>query len=626
MPSWRSGWQRRAWSCSAGLLCALLASLLTLTPFVEQWEQRSLDRRFLLRGQRPTRARIVIAAIADSTLEAWSDPMVFWGAHHAAAITAARRLGASWIGLDFIQAVSGGSEADQQFALALRGGRVVLSQKRFSQAGSVNPIAPLLFAHPDQMANIGFIDSYPEMDDTVRRAAIFNREGERFSASLAAVLALRLRGQSPTDPGALQALSGTTHGAGSDTLWINYVGPPHSFPHIPVERLAAGQLNERERTEIRGAVVLIGPTYSAANDQYRGPGGVYYHGVEINAHTLATLLDRRPLHRAYRGQEAVITGIAGAFLALLLTGVPIGWGLVLAAAIAGAWWWGSVRAFAGDAIWPTAGPLLAIGLTTTGHAITSALEEARRRRQIQGLFGRYVTPDIVDYLLRHPSHLQLGGEECEVSVLFVDIRGHTLASQGRQPAVVLNELNELFCQITPVIQRHGGLLYGFRGDGFLAVFGAPRPVENHAQAGVDAAVELIQVTRRVSAARTLAGKQPVRVGCSINSGRVVCGNLGGEERAEYSVIGDTVNVAARLEELNKSPVLNEGSPSEIVISHENYQRLQSPPPVLGPFEFAIRGREGMIQVYKVEVTDVRKNSVQQCPADIRQSPSGALLS
>src|SRR5207237_2436759 len=131
------------------------------------------------------------------------------------------------------------------------------------------------------------------------------------------------------------------------------------------------------------------------------------------------------------------------------------------------------------------------------------------------------TPDIAEYLLRHPAHLQMGGEEREVSALFVDIRGHTTTAQRYQPSLMMAQLNELFGEIVPVIQRHGGLIYGYRGDGFLAVFGAPRPLANHAQAAVEAAMEAVQVTRQISAARVQAGKETVRIGCGINTGLVV---------------------------------------------------------------------------------------------------------
>jgi adenylate cyclase len=600
----RRWWERRAWSCAAGLLCAVTASLLSSTAPIERWELRTQDHRFHLRGPRTTRAKIVIVGIADSTLAAWPEPMAFWEVHYAAAIRKAKELGARWVGLDFIQGVSGGEEADRELALALHEGNVVLSQIHSARGQPVNPIPPLLYAHPEQPVNLGFVDIQPEADSIVRRALLFCQEGGRVAASFPAVLALRLEGRSPQDERALRALA-TDEGrrAGASSFWINFVGPPGSFPSLPLERLTDGHLSEGERTAVRDAVVLIGPTYSGSNDEHQGLGGVYYPGVELNAHALATLIDHRPLRRAGQIEETLITAAVGIVTAAIVALLPLGRGLLLVLLAGGAWCWGAVRAFQSDQLWPTAGPCLAMTLSWTGHHVARSVEETRRRRHIQHLFGRYVTPDIVEYLLRHPSHLQLGGEEREVSVLFIDIRGHTAASQRRKPSVVLAELNELFCRIVPVIQRHGGLIYGFRGDGFLAVFGAPRPLEDHAQAAVEAAIDAVRGTRRISADRVQAGGKPVRIGCAVHSGLVVCGNLGGVERAEFTVIGDTVNTAARLEELNKSAELNADVPSEVVISQETCQLLRQRPPMRGPFSLAIRGREGQTLVHKVEVSD-----------------------
>src|SRR5207253_2597335 len=136
--------------------------------------------------------------------------------------------------------------------------------------------------------------------------------------------------------------------------WINFVGPPGSFTSLPLERLADGRLSEAERNAVRDAVVLIGPAYSGSNDEHQGPGGVYYPGVELNAHALATLTDHRPLRRAGRIEEALITAAVGIVTAALVALLPLGRGLLLIILTGGAWCWGAVRAFQGDQLWPTA--------------------------------------------------------------------------------------------------------------------------------------------------------------------------------------------------------------------------------------------------------------------------------
>src|SRR5436305_6868422 len=123
---------------------------------MERAELRTQDLRFQLRGPRRTRAKIVIAAIGESTLKAWDGPLLTWGNHYAAAIGRARALGARWIGLDLVPAVSGGPESDQALARALAGGRVVLGNARPYGQAPINPIPLLLFARPEQPEEIGF--------------------------------------------------------------------------------------------------------------------------------------------------------------------------------------------------------------------------------------------------------------------------------------------------------------------------------------------------------------------------------------------------------------------------------------------------------------------------------------
>src|SRR5262249_12359578 len=147
--------------------------------------------------------------------------------------------------------------------------------------------------------------------------------------------------------------------SGTRSFWINYLGPPGAFPQLSLYRLATVKPTELRRV-LEGAVVLIGETYEGTNDIHRGPGGAQYSGVEINAHALATLLDWRPLRRAWRSWEALLTLALGTVLTIVAASLPFGWGLGLVVAAAGAWWMLGVRAFAHDRLWPIAGPLLAM--------------------------------------------------------------------------------------------------------------------------------------------------------------------------------------------------------------------------------------------------------------------------
>ncbi len=464
----RDSWGRFLTAC----LGVLVATLLTRTPLLESWERRSQDGRLLLRGSRPTRARIVLAEIRPSTVQAWQSlPQVRWGPCLAAAIEAARAAGAGWIGLDLIVAHSGGEAADRPLVRALARGRVALAAARSTGGGPILPIDALLFAHPEQSQNLGFIDVRPEVDEVVRRAVLFQNVGDQLLPSLPALLALRSRGRSPLDQEALRQLAGSRTGDGS--VWINYVGPPGAFPSVPLERLALGRLTPAERGRLRDAVVLIGPAEAGANDLHRGPAGWYYYGMEIHAHVLATLLDGRALRRLSPSREALLTAVVGAAVAAPLAALPFGWGIVWAVAAAAGWWGASARAFGADLLWPNAGPLLAIGLAWIGNTGALGVTEARHRRQVETMFGQHVSAAVVKRLLRDPVAAALGGERREMTILFSDIRDFTPRSEQMSPEAVVAQLNEYLGAMAESVFRHGGTLDKYIGDAVMAFWNSP---------------------------------------------------------------------------------------------------------------------------------------------------------
>ena len=175
-----------------------------------------------------------------------------------------------------------------------------------------------------------------------------------------------------------------------------------------------------------------------------------------------------------------------------------------------------------------------------------AVEEGAARERITNLFGQHVSPSVVERLLDRPE--ELAGETREICVMFLDIRNFTSAARERRPAEVVEFLNGTFAFMIEAVDRHGGFINKFLGDGFMAVFGAPlddaRAVEHAVAAARDILAEI--------ARRGLAdGPWPLRVGIGLHAGPAVIGNVGSPRRKEFTAIGDTVNLASRLEQLNK---------------------------------------------------------------------------
>jgi adenylate cyclase len=187
------------------------------------------------------------------------------------------------------------------------------------------------------------------------------------------------------------------------------------------------------------------------------------------------------------------------------------------------------------------------------------VEGLAERERIREAFGTYVDPDVAQHILSEGT--SLAGEQVEITVMFIDIRNFTGFAESTPAEAVVAAINELFEQIVPSIHAHGGRVDKFVGDGLMAVFGAPRRQPDHADAALAAALQID---------RTVTSSAGLRIGIGLNSGPVVAGNVGGAGRLEFSVIGDAVNVAARVEAATRE------TGDRILVAERTVQLLRKP--------------------------------------------------
>ncbi len=200
----------------------------------------------------------------------------------------------------------------------------------------------------------------------------------------------------------------------------------------------------------------------------------------------------------------------------------------------------------------------------------SYLMEGRSKREIRKVFIRYLHPDVIDNLLEDPNSVKVGGDEVHATVLFSDIYNFTDFSEGRKAVDLVKFLNEYFEKLTQIILEHNGLLDKYTGDGIMALFGVPIPREDHAILACNAAIShhnfslhLLKNSNNLSS----AGHFHINTRIGLNSGSIVVGNIGSKRRMDYTAIGDNVNLASRLESVNKIYKTN------IIISHSTYELI-----------------------------------------------------
>ena len=177
--------------------------------------------------------------------------------------------------------------------------------------------------------------------------------------------------------------------------------------------------------------------------------------------------------------------------------------------------------------------------------------EGREKRKMKRLFGQYVSKDVYDQLVANPDLARLGGQRRQMTVLFSDIRGFTTVSEKGQPEEIVAILNEYFTRMVEIVFAHKGTLDKFVGDMVMALFGAPLDDPHHAEHAVDAALEMIRELNRLNEKWAAEGRPALDIGIGISTGPMIAGNIGSEAIMSYTVIGDSVNLGARLESLNK---------------------------------------------------------------------------
>ena len=233
-----------------------------------------------------------------------------------------------------------------------------------------------------------------------------------------------------------------------------------------------------------------------------------------------------------------------------------------------------------------------LGMLASGfNAMVAGL---RREEVIRRMFGLYVTPEVADYAIQHGVELG-GGQLTEATVMFVDIRGFTSIAEKLVPEAVIALLNRYFQAISGVVIQHGGLVNKFGGDSLLAIFGSPlNPATDHAQQAVLSAEAIVQSLEHFNQDQRRRDEPTLQVGIGLASGPVLAGNVGSTERLEYTVIGDTVNLASRLDALTKEldvPVLLTEATARAVVEGTVLQQVG---------EVQLRGRQEPVQVYALQ--------------------------
>lgn len=540
----------------------LLVWLLQLTALFKALEAHTLDWRFLFRGPHgPRAAQIVLVLVEEEAALDYRSPIP---RRYLAQVI--DRLGpARLIGLDILlDKPSFDKEGDELLRQALaQNGKVVAVS--YIEDGEEH------LPHPyfrEALVDVGYATFTVGTGEEVVRNGTLVRDLETSRVlSFAAALYTHCAGLDPAGlrSGAVAQLPGGIEVGHS--LLIDYSGPPNAvyrhsrgdlpggFMVCPSHLVAAGVYPPGI---FQDKIVLIGTGLSDAPDRFRTPffAAAYGYekmlGVEIHAHFLRTLLSGVYLHSWSTGWTMALV----LFLALVVGGCVVYTDVlrsssVLALLLAGLWGAGFIffaqQGVVIPLIAPSLGLLGAYGLTVSYHALT----EGREKKQIRRLFEKYLSPEIIAELIQDPAHWKLGGKSMEITVMFADLEGFTPLAEKLKPEELVKLINQYLTEMSRIIWVQGGTIDKYEGDLIMAFFGAPLPQVDHAARACRAA---LQMQARLAQLRDQWRQQnfpELRVRIGLHSGQAVVGNMGSDFRFNYTAMGDTVNLAARLEPANK---------------------------------------------------------------------------
>jgi adenylate cyclase len=383
---------------------------------------------------------------------------------------------------------------------------------------------------------------------------------------------------------------------------INYTGPYGTYTHYSMVDVLDGKIGA---AELRDKIILIGPTAKAIGDLRSTPfqdSDSAYMGVEVHANILDNLLHYGEPGRSFLTRGLRDEAIDAGFILLFGLGFGLWFGrtkplystlsafvtLALFASVVyvAFAWWGRWLSF----VIP-AGTLIANYAAITSFRMVF---EEREKRKIRKTFGQYLSPGVIAMIEKDPEkYVGTSGEQKELTVMFTDIRGFTSISEGKTPAELVAWLNEYFSAMTDVLFEHYGTLDKYIGDAIMAFWGSPYPQKDHAYQACRCALGMMKKLEQLNAKWVAEGGRPAGMGIGLNTGPVNVGNMGSVKRLSWTVMGDNVNLASRLESLTK------GYRLRAVVSESTYLQVADQFLFRELDQIRVKGKRQPVKIYEL---------------------------
>jgi adenylate cyclase len=582
-----------------GLACCLAFSM----DLFDSMQLVTGDVFFKIAGTTEKEDRIAIVAIDDRSLQELGKFSAWPRSHYAGAVDRLKEAGARVIAFDVL--FSEPSPDDARLAASIKSaGNVILPVAAVPAGkgpGADNGVDSLVYLRPvrtlaEGAAALGHANVFPGRDGAVRDLSLTvkTEDGEFPALAVSAVYKyLRLSGKPEysVNNGGFTFAAREIPVTNGNEMVIRYANGPGGatvFPQASFVDVLNGAADPRIFND---RIVLIGATGSGLGDAYWTPLGTRLNGVEIHASSLHTILSGNFIKHASPAStiaSILILCFMTALLVLLLQ--PLAAALLTVAL--GAVYVAFVSAsFSGGLMFNPFYPMLSIAISFTALSLYNFAWERSRRNLVERTFGRYVSTSVSNRILKglERNEYTLKGQEQEITVAFADIRGFGEMAASAGPRELVASLNKYLGVIIKAVSGNGGMVNKFNGDGVMAVWNAPATCADHPLLAVRAAFEAQKAIRRLQEDEPLLLRMDF--GFGISTGNAVCGNLGCDDRLEYSAIGVTVNSAARLTSI--------ATGGTVLIGEETFRRLTGRVVVKQLGEVSIKRESEIYRVYEV---------------------------
>jgi adenylate cyclase len=332
-------------------------------------------------------------------------------------------------------------------------------------------------------------------------------------------------------------------------MLVNFRGPAHTFPYYSVSDVIAHRVPAQA---LAGKIVLVGASALGVGDRWSTPMGANFPGVEIHANAIDDILTGDFIQRTQVTQrlEQLAAAVMGIAVSVAVAYLSASWsGAATAALIFGYFAFAQYLLVADGLLLGVVLPIVTTFVTYGVMVSYRYVTEGRKQRFLRHAFEHYLHPDVIEGLVQHTDALKLGGERRHMSILFADIVGFTSRSERTPPEELVALLNTYMTAMIDVILRSGGVVDKLMGDGIMAFWGAPGETPNPARSSIECALGMLGELERLR--KSDPRFADVDVGIGIATGDAIVGNFGGQQRFDYSAIGDTVNLASRIEGLTR---------------------------------------------------------------------------